>query len=55
MSKKEQTIHLLSVQVRMEVNASDPAWIRTKDLRFRKPVLYPPELQDQKINLLQLH
>jgi hypothetical protein len=26
---------------------SDPAWIRTMDRRFRKPVLYPAELQDR--------
>ncbi len=26
---------------------SDPTWIRTKDRRFRKPVLYPAELWSQ--------
>ncbi len=25
----------------------DPIWIRTKGLRFRKPLLYPAELWDQ--------
>ena len=32
-----------------DVTESTPEWIRTTDLRFRKPSLYPAELREQTL------
>ncbi len=40
---------------RWRVKAGDPGLIRTADLRFRKPMLYPSELRGHSFNFTGFH
>lgn len=43
----------LVVRGREVTGGSTPDWIRTNDLRFRRPLLYPAELQAPEVGTIQ--